>query len=82
MANLRGMTFTVPTADVATADAIIAKFPKVVDKKIPMRCQYNAAAKQWECDVHTFWERREVWWAFGAGFGGFILGALVGRATK
>ncbi len=77
------MTFTVPVPQQdPTGDAVIAKFPQVVDKKIPMRCQFRPEINSWECDVATFWERRSVWWAIGTGVGGFLLGAVIGRATK
>ena len=78
---LRGVTFTVPTTDIATADQIIAKFPQVADKKIPMRCRFNAETNHWECDIPTLWERRSTWAVVGGAFGAFLLGAMVGRKT-
>lgn len=80
---LRGITFTIPApATDPTGDAVIKAFPDVTQKKIPMRCQFNPALNQWECDVPKWYEQREVLYGIGGGFVALFLGIWLGRRQR
>jgi hypothetical protein len=81
---LNGMTFIVPVGTVTpeTLDATLKAFPKLTDKKIPMRCQYRPELNQWECDIAKWYERRAILAGIGGGVAAFFLGVFIGRARK
>jgi hypothetical protein len=77
---LHGMTFTVPApAEDPTGDAIIAAYPHVADRKIPMNCQFRPEINSWECDVPKWYERKAVLFGIGGGIAAFVAGVLIGR---
>lgn len=80
---LRGMTFAIAApAEDPTGDAVIAEFPHVVERKIPMRCRFIPEVNSWECDVPRWYERREVLFGIGGGIVAFVAGVLIGRRRK
>lgn len=79
-AGLGGATFTIPApANDPTGDAVIAAFPAVTERKIPMRCEFRPEVNAWECDVPRWFERREVWFGVGGAAVAFFAGAWVGK---